>query len=95
MRPFISNVTLCNTTLSNLTRMFGAAVRLGVRRGPHKLTGFMMCTLTQRELDFLASLKTGWRLLYRRELMRLIRGDIEAGEAQPETRAINWRIISN
>ena len=38
----------------------------------------MMCTLTQRELDFLASLKTGWRRLYRRELMRLLKGDTEA-----------------
>lgn len=53
----------------------------------------MMCTLTQRELDFLASLKTGWRLLYRRELMRLIRGDVEAGEARPETRSIGWRVV--
>lgn len=51
----------------------------------------MMCTLTQRELDFLASLKTGWRLLYRRELMRLLRGDVEAGEARPEARPIGWR----
>ena len=36
-----------------------------------------MCMLTQRELDFLASLKTGWRRLYRRELMRLLKGDAE------------------
>lgn len=54
----------------------------------------MMCTLTQRELDFLASLRTGWRLLYRRELMRLIRGNVEAGEARPETRPIGWRVVS-
>ena len=54
----------------------------------------MMCMLTQRELDFLASLKTGWRLLYRRELMRLVRGDVESGEAQPETRPISWRVVS-
>ena len=53
----------------------------------------MMCMLTQRELDFLASLKTGWRLLYRRELMRLIRSDVES-EAQPETRPISWRVVS-
>lgn len=53
-----------------------------------------MCMLTQRELDFLASLRTGWRLLYRRELMRLIRGDVEAGEAQPEARPISWRAVS-
>ncbi|WP_234679877.1 hypothetical protein [Bradyrhizobium monzae] len=50
--------------------------------------------LTQRELDFLASLKTGWRLLYRRELMRLVRGDVERGEAQSETRPISWRVLS-
>ena len=54
-----------------------------------------MCTLIQRELDFLASLKTGWRLLYRRELMRLIRGDVESGEAQPETHPIIWRVVSH
>jgi hypothetical protein len=65
-----------------------------MRRGPGKLTGFMMCMLTQRELDFLASLKTGWRLLYRRELMRLVKGDPETGEARPETRPIIWRVVS-
>lgn len=54
----------------------------------------MMCTLTQRELDFLASLKTGWRLLYRRELMRLLKGDTEASEAQSEVRPIVWRVVS-
>ena len=54
----------------------------------------MMCTLTQRELDFLASLKTGWRLLYRRELMRLIRGDAETSEARPATRPNGWRVVS-
>lgn len=53
-----------------------------------------MCTLTQRELDFLASLKTGWRRLYRRELVRLLNGDAEASEAQPETRPIVWRVVS-
>lgn len=54
----------------------------------------MMCTLTQLELDFLASLKTGWRRLYRRELMRLVKGDADAGEAQPEARPISWRVVS-
>ncbi|MBW5437903.1 hypothetical protein FXB41_25055 [Bradyrhizobium canariense] len=54
----------------------------------------MMCTLTQRELDFLASLKTGWRLLYRRELARLLKGDAEPGEVQPQTRPIVWRVVS-
>jgi hypothetical protein len=53
-----------------------------------------MCTLTQRELDFLASLTTGWRLLYRRELMRLINGEVAPGEARPETRPIIWRVVS-
>lgn len=53
-----------------------------------------MCTLTQLELDFLVSLKTGWRRLYRRELMRLLKGDTEAGEAQAEARPILWRIVS-
>ncbi|GGI18815.1 hypothetical protein GCM10010987_01190 [Bradyrhizobium guangdongense] len=57
--------------------------------------GFMMCTLTQRELDFLASLKTGWRLLYRRELIRLIRGDAETTDLRPEMRPIVWRVISS
>jgi len=65
-----------------------------MRRGPGKLTGFMMCMLTQRELDFLASLKTGWRLLYRRELMRLIRGDVETGEPRPEPHVVVWRVVS-
>jgi hypothetical protein len=55
----------------------------------------MICTLTQRELDFLASLKTGWRLLYRRELVRLLRGDAETGEARPETHPIIWRVVSS
>ncbi|MCG2628775.1 hypothetical protein L6654_19245 [Bradyrhizobium sp. WYCCWR 13023] len=54
----------------------------------------MMCMLTQRELDFLASLKTGWRLLYRRELARLMRGEVETGEARPETRPVIWRVVS-
>lgn len=55
----------------------------------------MMCMLTQRELDFLASLKTGWRLLYRRELTRLVAGGAETGEARPEQRPIIWRVVSN
>ncbi len=54
----------------------------------------MMCTLTQRELDFLASLKTGCRRLYRRELARLLKGDAEPGEVPPETRPIVWRVVS-
>ncbi|MBH5400045.1 hypothetical protein HZZ13_19950 [Bradyrhizobium sp. CNPSo 4010] len=53
-----------------------------------------MCTLTQLELDFLASLKTGWRRLYRRELMRLVRRDSEAGEARPDVRPTGLRVVS-
>ena len=53
-----------------------------------------MCTLTQRELDFLASLKTGWRWLYRRELARLLKGDTKPGEVQPETGPIVWGVVS-
>ena len=53
----------------------------------------MMCTLTQRELDFLASLKTGWRRLYQRELMRLLKGDTEASGTQMETPPIAWRVV--
>ncbi|WP_201724281.1 hypothetical protein [Bradyrhizobium centrolobii] len=37
-----------------------------------------MCTLTQRELDFLASLKTSWRWLYWRELARVLREDAQS-----------------
>lgn len=37
------------------------------------------------------SLKTGWRLLYRRELIRVLGRDVEAGEARPEARPISWR----
>lgn len=54
----------------------------------------MICTLTQRELDFLASLKTGWRRLYRRELMRLSKGDPEIGEARPDAQVIILRVVS-
>ncbi|MEZ2143909.1 hypothetical protein AAE026_16740 [Bradyrhizobium sp. DN5] len=52
-----------------------------------------MCTLTQLELDFIAGLKTGWRRLYRRELMRLLQ-DAEHGEVQLEARPIGWRVVS-
>ncbi|WP_176945289.1 hypothetical protein [Bradyrhizobium sp. Rc2d] len=53
-----------------------------------------MCTLTQLELDSIAGLKTGWRRLYRRELMRLLKGDAEHGEVQPKARPIGWRVVS-
>ena len=59
-----------------------------------QLDRFMMCTLTQRELDFLASLKTGWRRLYRRELLRLLKGDADTAEPQPDARPIILRIVS-
>ena len=53
-----------------------------------------MCTLTQLELDFLASLKTGWQKLYRRELMRLLKGDTDTGEARTDARPISLRVVS-
>lgn len=43
-----------------------------------------MCTLTQRELDFLASLKTSWRKLYWREFARILREYAESGQARAE-----------
>ncbi len=55
----------------------------------------MMCTLTQRQLDFLAGLKTGWRLLYRRELARLLKSEADTGEEGPDTRPIIWRAVSS
>jgi hypothetical protein len=59
-----------------------------------QLDRFMMCTLTQRELDFLASLKTGWRRLYRRELLRLLKGDDDTGEPRSEQRPTILRVVS-
>ncbi|MGY3289894.1 uncharacterized protein (DUF1501 family) [Bradyrhizobium sp. LM3.6] len=56
--------------------------------------GFEMCTLTPRELDFLASLKTGWQWLYRRELARLLKGDTKPAEVQPATRIV-WHVVSD
>jgi hypothetical protein len=53
-----------------------------------------MCTLTPRELDFLASLKTGWQWLYRRELARLLKGDTKPAEVQPGTRIV-WHVVSD
>ncbi|WP_415025865.1 hypothetical protein [Bradyrhizobium sp.] len=55
-----------------------------------------MCTLTQRELDFLLSLRTGWRRLYRRELARLLKGGVEVEETWPDMpRTIIWRAVSS
>jgi hypothetical protein len=34
-----------------------------------------MCTLTQRELEFLARLRTSWRKLYWRECARILAED--------------------
>jgi hypothetical protein len=59
-----------------------------------QLDRFMMCTLTQRELDFLASLKTSWRRLYRRELLRLLKGDDDTGEPRSEQRPTILRVVS-
>jgi hypothetical protein len=55
----------------------------------------MMCTLTQRDLDFLASLKTGWRRLYRRELVRILKGDAgpEGEKHRPRGRNVGSTII--
>ena len=40
--------------------------------------------LTQRELDFLASLKTDWRKLYWREFARILRENTQPGYAAAE-----------
>jgi hypothetical protein len=42
----------------------------------------------------LASLKTGWRRLYRRELVRLLQGAAEAEEVPPDVRTVFWRVVS-
>ena len=95
LRGPVASVTMCSTTRGNLTSSFGTRWARDVWRGPRGRIGSMMCMLTQRELDFLASLKTGWRLLYRRELMRLVQGDAEAGEARTERRRpVIWRVVS-
>lgn len=43
-----------------------------------------MCTLTQRELDFLASLKTNWQRLYWREFVRILRENAQPRYAGAE-----------
>ncbi len=56
--------------------------------------GLTMCTLTQRELDFLASLRTGWRRLYRRELMRLVGHENASGAIDSEPRPAVWPVVA-
>jgi hypothetical protein len=53
----------------------------------------MMCTLTQRELDFLASLKTSWRRLYWRECVRILKEDAEVRETRSEAWPLIWRVL--
>jgi hypothetical protein len=43
-----------------------------------------MSILTNRELEFLASLKTDWRRLYWTELARLLKEDDNPGDARRE-----------
>jgi hypothetical protein len=52
-----------------------------------------MCTLTQRDLDFLASLPTRWRRLYWRELARILMGDALGDEASEDVRPLMRHII--
>jgi hypothetical protein len=47
-----------------------------------------MSILTNRELEFLASLRTDWPRLYWNELTRLLREDDHPCEARPETPSI-------
>jgi len=47
-----------------------------------------MSILTNRELEFLASLRTDWPRLYWNELTRLLREDDHPGEVRPETPSI-------
>ena len=44
-----------------------------------------MSVLTDRELEFIASLTTGWRRLYCNELARLLKGDDDRRDARHET----------
>jgi hypothetical protein len=43
-----------------------------------------MSILTIREIEFLASLRTGWHGLYCRELARLLKGDGDPSELRRE-----------
>ncbi|WGD54594.1 hypothetical protein QA641_12150 [Bradyrhizobium sp. CB1650] len=54
-----------------------------------------MCTLTQRELDFLASLTTRWQRLYWRELVRVLKEDARADKSRPGDRTVTLRIVSH
>jgi hypothetical protein len=52
-----------------------------------------MCTLTQRDLDFLASLPTRWHRLYWRELARILMGDAHEHEGCDDVRPLLSHII--
>ena len=49
-----------------------------------------MCTLTQREIEFLAGLQRRWWKLYWRELARIVAEDT-VHEVQREAHAVLWR----
>ncbi|WGR69733.1 MULTISPECIES: hypothetical protein [unclassified Bradyrhizobium] len=53
-----------------------------------------MCTLTQRDLDFLASLTTRWQWLYWRELARILKEDVRADKPRLGDRTVTLRIVS-
>jgi hypothetical protein len=50
--------------------------------------GVFMSILTDRELEFLASLRIGWRRFYWNELMRLLKEDDTSCDARPEIDSI-------
>jgi hypothetical protein len=47
-----------------------------------------MSILTGRELEFLTSLSTSWKLLYWNELARLLKEDDGSGEARHEPHSV-------
>lgn len=62
-----------------------------------------MSILTNRELDFLASLRTDWRRLYWNEVARLLKEDGDPDDARDEVLALpprrakgvipNWSVL--